>query len=238
MNEICDGAALLDKKRNSAPLIVLYLVIFLQIIIILLMCFFYVTVTDGESMENTLQDDQLFIVQRLGYGLKHGDVITVDTAADGEDEHMLIKRVIGLGGDKLLFMRSQSGAHIELYRRNYGENKYVLLDEPYIKAKMSAAVNYYDTPICSYLPDLTDMDMSDPSASDDLKELYAEIDDASVTVPLGSVYFMGDNRNNSLDSRYYGTRPLKKVRGKMVKKLKINGSAEKFFRFVFSLNDR
>lgn len=70
MNEISDGVVLLDKKRNNTALIILYLVIFLQIFIILLMCFFYVTVTDGESMENTLQDKQLFIVQRLAFGLE------------------------------------------------------------------------------------------------------------------------------------------------------------------------
>lgn len=237
MNEISDGAVLLDKKRNNTALIILYLVIFLQIFIILLMCFFYVTVTDGESMENTLQDKQLFIVQRLAFGLEHGDVITVNTAADGEPEHMLIKRVIGLGGDKLLFMRSQSGGQIELYRRNYGENKYTLLDEPYIKAAMSAAVNYYDTPICSYIPNLTEISIDSENATAEQKKLFDDINAASVEVAHDYVYFMGDNRNNSLDSRYYGARPLSKVRGKLIKTLKINGFGDKFFRFVFSLND-
>ena len=36
----------------------------------------------------------------------------------------------------------------------------------------------------------------------------------SVTVPKGHVLALGDNRNNSVDSRYYGFIPIKEIQGK------------------------
>lgn len=43
--------------------------------------------------------------------------------------------------------------------------------------------------------------------------------DKKVIVPAGSVFVMGDNRNNSMDSRIIGNIPLDHVLGKMVVKL-------------------
>ena len=35
-----------------------------------------------------------------------------------------------------------------------------------------------------------------------------------ITVPRGHVLAMGDNRNNSVDSRYYGFIPIEEIQGK------------------------
>ena len=194
------------------------------------MCFFYVTVTDGESMENTLQDRQLFIVQRLAYTIERGDIVTVNTAADDEEEHLLIKRVLGISGDKLIFMKSAGGGHIELYRRNCGSSHYELLDEPYLKEAMSISSNYYATLIINHINGFTEIDFSaDPAET-------ARYEKAAISVPDDSIYFLGDNRNESLDSRFYGTRTKNCVRGKLVKIVNQNSSTEAFLKFIYSLN--
>ena len=43
---------------------------------------------------------------------------------------------------------------------------------------------------------------------------YGKTEDFSVTVPKGKYYVLGDNRENSMDSRYFGPFSTKEIRGK------------------------
>lgn len=49
-----------------------------------------------------------------------------------------------------------------------------------------------------------------------------------LTVPAGEVFVCGDNRGNSLDSRYFGPVPTHDIIGKLVARILPLGNAEKF----------
>ncbi|HKY20653.1 MAG TPA: signal peptidase I [Vicinamibacterales bacterium] len=102
-----------------------------------------------------------------------------------DPERDFIKRVIGLPGDQ-----------IELRRKRVFVNG-TRLDEPY--------VHYLEEP-----PPLSaDAGDEGPVASGDLRESYGP-----VTVPPDYYFVMGDNRDNSQDSRYWGFLPRSYVKGK------------------------
>ena len=84
-----------------------------------------------------------------------------------------------------------SGETIELKDRQIRVNGRAI-EEPY--------AHYLPTPAGSGGGEIT---------SDDVRERYGP-----VVVPAGSVFVMGDNRDNSQDSRYWGFLPKENIKGK------------------------
>ena len=137
----------------------LKLVIVIVIILFLMVYVVSVTQVVGGSMDPTLKNQDVLILNKAKYrfsDVKRGDVI----AFTYEDTKYLIKRVIGLPGD-----------HISII-----DNK------GYINAR------YYSE---DYLKDVDTPDF-------DLQDLGYN------TVPEGMYFVLGDNRDNSLDSRKIG----------------------------------
>ena len=138
------------------------------------------TLVREHSMENTLhQNDYVFVSRRhyswFGNELERGDIITFDselTTGLGMKK-ILVKRIIGLPGDKI----SISGGKVYIN----GEAQ----DEPYTKDGYTG----------------TTMD--------------------EVTVPEGYIFVLGDNRQNSTDSRSpeVGFIDINRIRGKVVFRL-------------------
>lgn len=141
-------------KNKTFKTIMSYLLII--VLVILIRIFFIDPVrVDGGSMDTTLANGQIMILNKIVY--KRNDVKRYDIVVVNEGDKSIIKRVIGLPGEII----------------EYKDNKL------YINGK----------------------ETSDPYPS-------TETDDFSITdightkIPGDCYFVMGDNRANSLDSRY------------------------------------
>lgn len=141
-------------KNKTFKTIMSYLLII--VLVILIRIFFIDPVrVDGGSMDTTLANGQVMILNKIVY--KRNDVKRYDIVVVNEGDKSIIKRVIGLPGETI----------------EYKDNKL------YINGK----------------------ETSDPYSS-------TETDDFSITdightkIPGDCYFVMGDNRANSLDSRY------------------------------------
>jgi signal peptidase I len=188
--------AAVDDDRNStlewAKSIGIAVVLFLVLRTFLVQTF---VITSG-SMEDTLLVGDMLLVNRLAIGSRipgtplripgyatpaRGDVLVFDPPH--EPDLMLIKRLVGLPGDTLR-MRDRV-----LYLN--GE----ALDEPYVVHTEAAdEVHPWMTWQRDYLPGGVD------------PRTYAPTRDnwGPIVVPEDHYFMLGDNREHSLDSRYWG----------------------------------
>lgn len=148
------------------------------IVLLVLFCVFFVLFTQifigvqvcGPSMNPTLYGgvrgsdgiyrggDYLFVCTLDPP--EYGDIVVFDSPIVGEEGEEIIKRVVGLPGDRI---KAENGV---LYRAS-GGGDYAAVVEPYIE--------------------------------DGWEGSFAE-----EVVPEGTVFVLGDNRNNSTDSRAFG----------------------------------
>ena len=157
------------------------------------------------SMEDTLLIGDHLLVDKLSYAnsgpvskyilpyteIKRGDIIVFRYPVD--IKQTFVKRCIGLPGDRIRLVNKQ----LILNGR--------AVDEPYVYHK----TGYID----SYRDDFP----SEPNvhvAEGALDMLLNHVRNGEVVVPPGSLFAMGDNRDSSLDSRYWGFVPGANIVGK------------------------
>ena len=140
------------------------------LLIIMSLVFRQVTV-DGDSMNDTLQNEDRLLVACLGYEPKCGDIVIVT-----HGEHLpepIVKRVIATAGQTLEIDYNTGDVIVDG----------VLLKENYIKGVTRATIESWNFPR---------------------------------VIPEGYVFVMGDNRENSRDSRSssVGLIPVENIIGK------------------------
>jgi signal peptidase I len=157
------------------------------------------------SMEDTLLVGDHLLVDKLAYApagpisryllpyneVKRGDIIVFRYPVDISET--FVKRAMGVPGDRI---------HLE-NKRLFLNGK--ALDEPYV---------YHKT---EYIDSYRDNFPNDPNVpvSDGAHDMLANhVHGADVVVPPNCYFAMGDNRDSSLDSRYWGFVPRDNIIGK------------------------
>lgn len=187
---------LLGKEKGSQKISVLDVLLIVFILLIAINAvvrtfFFSPVLVDGSSMESTLQNGD-WLVMYKSTEVTYGDVAVIRTGHDSSGDVYYIKRVIGLPGDIIFTIDG------EVYRKSKGESEPVKIDEPYAK----------------YLDYVGGVWVEDGDGGTYRYDSYGnEVDLSPVEVGEGKIFFMGDNRKHSKDSREIGVRKFEDVIG-------------------------
>lgn len=162
------------------------------------------------SMRPTLLEGDVVLVNRLAFDLKlpltdivllplgepkRGDVVTLSSPAGGT---RLIKRIVGLPGDRVALR----------------EDVLILNGKP---LTYSDSQSHGEAVAPGWVVDAVrateDLD-GRPHTVQFLPALRARRNFAEITVPAGQYFVLGDNRDNSEDSRFIGTVPRERLIGR------------------------
>ena len=160
----------------------------------------------SESMERTLLVGDYLLVDKAHYGppgilgdlmpytpIRRGDVVVFHYPVNPSDH--FVKRVIGVPGDRIHLVR----------KRVYVNEK--PLEEPYVRLRRDSFDPFRDN-----FP-------ADPGPYHDVTtswflQMRKLVHGGELTVPPGSYFVLGDNRDDSLDSRYWGFVPRENIIGR------------------------
>ena len=158
------------------------------------------------SMEDTLLIGDHLLVDKLAFApggvisryllpyqpVKRGDIIVFRYPMD--IKQTFVKRAVGIPGDRIKVVDKQ------LY-----VNGVKLNEQPYVYHKTDYIDSYRDN-----FPGEPNVHLYEPAE----KMLQNNVKNGEVVVPEDSIFAMGDNRDSSLDSRYWGFVPRENIIGK------------------------
>jgi len=160
----------------------------------------------SESMENTLLIGDYLLVDKLRYGgggiwdhlmpyraIQRGDIIVFHYPV--KPAQHFVKRVVGVPGDR-----------IRLINRQVLVNG-VPLQEPYVRHSSLIHDTYRDE-----FPRLNFQAQEVTNAW--WQQMHKLVEDGQLIVPEDSYFVLGDNRDESLDSRYWGFVPRANIIGR------------------------
>ncbi len=187
----------------------------------------------SESMENTLLVGDYLLVNKLCYGgrafgddlmpyqkIARGEVIVFHYPVDPQQH--FVKRVIGVPGDRLRMVNK--AVYIDG----------TALDEPYVR--------FIEPPNNMFRDNFPRTDI--PVFNMEGKwwlQMRKLVDDGELIIPEGSYFVMGDNRDDSEDSRYWGFVPRENIIGRplliywSVKTIDADTPTGKAYRFAYAL---
>jgi signal peptidase I len=177
----------------------------------------------SSSMVPTLLVGDLILVNKYTYGIRlpiinkkiielndpqRGDVMVFKYPRDMSQDY--IKRVIGVPGDKITYENKRLSV-------NGKPVAYAPLDDYLDEEKLEYHKQFTENLNGVAHRILTQEKNQGPALGDDFPNKEAcqiSYEKFTCTVPAGNYFMMGDNRDNSLDSRFWGFVPDKNIVGK------------------------
>ncbi|HYD78433.1 MAG TPA: signal peptidase I [Paucimonas sp.] len=178
----------------------------------------------SSSMVPTLVIGDLILVNKFAYGIRlpiinkkiidvgmpqRGDVMVFKYPEDPSLDY--IKRVVGLPGDKIVYKNKRLTV-------NGKEVSYTALPDYLDEEHLSYSKQYVENLLGAEHRILNDERapafVSNPRDFPGRERCSYNVEGFTCTVPDGQYFMMGDNRDNSLDSRYWGFVPDRNIVGK------------------------
>jgi len=207
-----------SRKSLIGFAVLLYIAI-LSVVLMVVVSLSVLVGVSGSSMTNNYHDGDLVLINKFLKNPKIGDVVVLSMAGDGvvfEHDEDIIKRVIAAAGDTIEFKLNEKEykddtglehAIVDLYRGKDKDNL-ELVTENYIREPMF-------------------LEKFNFSYSTSVKI------DQPIIIPDGEIFVMGDNRNDSTDSRIIGSIPKAALRGVMYLRFEKGTFGEWLFRLIY-----
>jgi signal peptidase I len=179
----------------------------------------------SSSMVPTLLVGDLILVNKFTYGIRlpvinkkivqindpqRGDVMVFKYPADMSQDY--IKRVIGVPGDKITYENKRLTV-------NGVQVKYTALDD-YLEEERLSYNKQFEENLTGVSHRILNNEKAPPVNLSDVRPFphsdacTYRYEGFTCVVPQGNYFMMGDNRDNSADSRYWGFVPDKNIVGK------------------------
>ncbi len=180
------------------------------------------------SMIPTLQVGDFILVNKFTYGIRlpiigqkiveinnpeRGDVMVFHYPENPSIDY--IKRIVGLPGDVVVYRGKQLSVNgVVQQQQSEGEYNYVDNGLSFVHTNRYSEKLDGRTHAILQNPDIPGLHLSSVAEFPQREQCNYSHDEMRCTVPAGHYFMLGDNRDNSRDSRYWGFVPDKLIVGK------------------------